>query len=65
MASCCQSAGTDWNSVQMEVETFDGRRVSGSVSVEIGGFYTGTRRSLEVSTTVLAGQHLSVSPDTS
>ena len=53
----------DWNSVQMEVETFDGRRVSGSVSVEIGGFYTGTRRSLEVSTTVLAGQHLSVSPD--
>jgi hypothetical protein len=52
----------DWNSVEVDLETFDGRRVSGSVSVEIGGFYTGSRRSLEVSTTVLTGRHLSVAP---
>ena len=39
----------------MNFRTFDGRSVSGEVSVEVGGFYTGSRRSVEVSTTVLAG----------
>jgi hypothetical protein len=52
----------DWGSVQVDLETFDGRRVSGSLSLEVGGFYTGTRRALEASTTVLAGRHLSLSP---
>jgi hypothetical protein len=53
----------EWNSVRMDVRSFEGRTVSGSVSVGLGGFYSGTNTSLELSTTVRAGKHLSFSPD--
>ena len=52
-----------WNSVQIGVESFEGRRLSGSLSVDAGGFYSGTRRSLEASATLRAGRHLRMSPD--
>ena len=53
----------EWNSVSMDVRTFEGRTINGSVSVRAGGFYSGTNRSLELSTTLRAGRHLSLSPD--
>jgi hypothetical protein len=52
-----------WNSVRAGVESFAGRRLCGSLSIDTGGFYTGTRRSLEAAATLRAGRHLRMSPD--
>jgi hypothetical protein len=53
----------EWNTTRFEVESFEGRALSGSVSVEVGGFYNGTRRTVESSATLRAGRHLRLSPD--
>ena len=53
-----------WNSFQMEARSFEGRPVSGSISVGLGGFYSGTNRSLELSTTIRAGRHSRSRPTT-
>ena len=36
--------GHEWNSANMLLSTFNGRRVQGTVSGEIGSFWTGTKR---------------------
>ena len=52
-----------WNTVRVGIESFEGRRLSGSLSVDAGGFYSGTRRSLEATATLRAGRFLRMSPD--
>ncbi len=53
----------DWNALELEVRTFDGRPLSGSIAVRTGGFYSGTRRNIEVSPDLRAGRHLAISPN--
>lgn len=52
----------DWRTAAMDVRTFEGRPVSGSLSVETGGFYSGSRSTVEMSATVRAGRHVAAAP---
>lgn len=53
----------DWDSLELEVRTFDGRPLSGSIAVGSGGFYSGARRYIEISPDLRAGRHLALSPN--
>lgn len=52
-----------WRKWRLELDSFDGRRLSGRASIEGGGFYNGTRRAFESSATLRLGRHLRLSPD--
>lgn len=52
----------EWNEFRLDFRSFRGRNVSGSVSMELGGFYTGTKRSLEVSGDIRRSAHVSIGP---
>lgn len=52
-----------WTSAEIMYRSFDGRRVSPNVQIEWGGFYTGNRRSIELSTDYRPGRHLTLQPE--
>lgn len=52
----------EWNQFRLEFRSFRGRNVSGSATMEVGDFYTGTKRSLEMSGDIRRGAHVSVGP---
>jgi hypothetical protein len=52
-----------WNSVRADFRAFEGRALSGMVSVEAGGFYTGDALELSLSTALRLGRHLAVRPE--
>lgn len=51
-----------WNTFRAGVMSFEGRAVSGRIMAEGGGFYNGTRRSLEIEGGVRLSEHLSFDP---
>lgn len=53
----------EWNSGQMMFRSFDGRRVSPNVRMEWGGFYSGRRRSIQLSSDYRPGRHLTLEPE--
>lgn len=52
----------DWRAAAIDLRTFEDRPVSGSVTIETGGFYSGSRTSVELATTVRAGSHVATAP---
>jgi len=52
----------EWNSANLSLRTFNGRRVQGTVSGEIGSFWTGTKRSVSVSGNARPSPNLSLEP---
>jgi hypothetical protein len=52
----------EWNSVNLEVRTFNGRTVQATVSGEIGNFWSGTKRSFSVSGSARPSPNLSLQP---
>ena len=51
-----------WSNVALEARTFNGRPLSGTVSLDFGDFYGGRKRSLEVRATARPGQTVSLEP---
>ncbi|MEW6323192.1 MAG: DUF5916 domain-containing protein [Acidobacteriota bacterium] len=51
-----------WNSVTVNVRTYNGRRVSGNVSFNIGDFYDGSKRTLNLQGDLRPGKLLSFNP---
>lgn len=57
-------AGEYWNNrVEVQFETFRGRKIVGEINTNIGEFYTGDRQELELSTSFNFNKHLNVSLD--
>lgn len=57
-------AGEYWdNRVEVQFETFRGRKIVGEINTNIGEFYTGDRQELELSTSFNFNKHLNVSLD--
>jgi hypothetical protein len=52
-----------WNGVSAGFRSFEGRRATVGVEVEVGGFYDGWRRSFEVSGDLRLGSHVNVQPE--
>ena len=52
----------EWNSANLTLRTFNGRRVQGTVSGEIGSFWTGTKRSVSISGNARPSPNLSLEP---
>ncbi len=52
----------DWTSVNLELRTFNGRTVQGTVSAEVGGFWSGTKRTLSISGSARPNAKLSLQP---
>ena len=52
----------EWSSVNLELRTFNGRTVQGTLSGEIGDFWTGTKRSVSVSGNARPNPNLSLEP---
>jgi hypothetical protein len=53
----------DWSQFNASFRSFDGRRLSANFDVEIGGFYSGRRRSLGISSDLRIGRHVIVQPE--
>jgi hypothetical protein len=53
----------DWNEVRASFRTFEGRRVQAMIDLEVGGFYSGTRRSVSVDSDLRLGRHLILQPE--
>ena len=52
----------EWTSVNVELRTFNGRTVQGTVSAEIGSFWSGTKRTLSISGSARPNANLSLQP---
>ncbi len=52
----------EWSSVNLQLNTFNGRTVQGTLSGEVGNFWTGTKRSVSMSGNVRPSPNLSLQP---
>ena len=52
----------EWHTIGVDFNTFNGRRVSGSIGVDVGDFYTGTKRSLTLQSVVRPNSNISFNP---
>ncbi len=53
----------DWNTAEVSVETFDGRKLSGRAEANVGRFYDGTHGSYEFALEYRPGKNFSVQSD--
>lgn len=57
-------AGEYWdNRVEVQIETFRGRKIAGEIQASIGEFYTGDRQEIELNTNLNFNKHLNISVD--
>lgn len=52
----------EWNEVSVNFDSFNGRKVSASLGVDIGNFYTGTKRSVNLGAEIRPTKNISFSP---
>jgi len=52
----------DWHAVSLGVRTFNGRKVSGAMSLSVGDFYDGDKRTLTLTGDLRPSSRLSVNP---
>ena len=52
----------EWSSVNLQLNTFNGRTVQGTLSGEVGDFWSGTKRSVSLSGSVRPSPNLSLEP---
>jgi len=52
----------EWSSANLSLRTFNGRRVQGTISGEVGSFWTGTKRLVSISGNARPNQNLSLEP---
>jgi len=52
----------EWNSVELRGRSFEGRKASVEAAATIGGFYSGTKESLELSGNYRPDAHFSIGP---